>query len=157
MQLYPILKPELVKIDCSASTSDGILRELLHNLKIKSKIPNEEFIFNRLLEREKLGSTSVGNNSAVPHTKLKEIKEPLISIGTSKKGIIYNEADKEPVHLIFLILSPNASPIVHLQILAAAATLIKKGDPFIRDTLNCTNAEDLIKVIKKYEQTESDD
>jgi PTS system nitrogen regulatory IIA component len=154
MKLYNSLKPELVKINCTAAATEGVLKELLYNLKLKDKISNEELILKKLMEREKLGSTSIGNHSAVPHTKLKEIKEPIITIGTSKAGIQYNKADKEPVHFIILILSPNTSPIIHLQILAAAASLIKKAGHLIEDILATESPEELINVIQRYETSD---
>jgi mannitol/fructose-specific phosphotransferase system IIA component (Ntr-type) len=151
MKLYNMLKPELIKINCTAATTEGFLKELVSNLKLNDKIPDEEPILRKLMEREKLGSTSIGNHSAVPHAKLKEIKEPIVAIGTSKAGIRYNEADKEPVHFIILILSPNYSPIIHLQILAAAASVIKKSGPLVEDILAAGSPGELINVIREYE------
>jgi mannitol/fructose-specific phosphotransferase system IIA component (Ntr-type) len=151
MKLYSILNPELIKLNCNATTTEGVLEELLYVLKFKSKISNEKSILVKLMEREGLGSTSIGNYSAVPHTKLKELKEPVISIGTSKDGITYNETDKEPVHFIILILSPNYSPIIHLQILAAAASLIKKNKKLIEEILAAQSSEELVGIIRKYE------
>ena len=151
MKLYSNLKPELIKLNCTATTTEGVLKEVLHVLKVRGKISNEESILKKLMEREGLGSTSIGNCSAVPHTKLKELKEPVISIGTSKDGIAYNETDKEPVHFIILILSPNYSPIIHLQILAAAASLIKKSKKLIEEILSAQSPEDLVSIIRKYE------
>jgi PTS system nitrogen regulatory IIA component len=151
MKLYNILKPELIKLDCTAATTQGLLEELVYNLKLKDKIPDEGSVLRKLMEREKLGSTSIGNHSAVPHTKLKEIKEPIVAIGTSKAGIHYHEADKEPVHFVILILSPNYSPIVHLQILAAAASVIKKSGPLVKDILAAGSPGELITVIREYE------
>ena len=146
-----MLNPELIKLNCTAATTEGVLKELLYVLKFRSKISNEESILMKLMEREGLGSTSIGNYSAVPHTKLKELKEPVISIGTSKDGITYNETDKEPVHFIILILSPNYSPIIHLQILAAAASLIKKNKKLIEEILAARSSEELVGIIRKYE------
>jgi len=151
MKLYNSLKPDLIKLDCAASTTESFLKEMLHALKLRNKISDETFILQKLLEREKLGSTSIGNNAAVPHTKLKDIKEPIIAVGTSIKGFKYNEKDKEHVHLVILILSPNYSPIIHLQILAAAASLVKKSTPLIKEILHAGNAEELIDVFRKYE------
>jgi mannitol/fructose-specific phosphotransferase system IIA component (Ntr-type) len=151
MKLYSNLKPELIKPNCTAKTTEGVLKELLYVLKLKGIISNEEFILMKLMEREGLGSTSIGNYSAVPHTKLKELKETVISIGTSKDGIAFNETDKEPVHFIILILSPNYSPIIHLQILAAAASVIKKSGKLIEEILAARSSEELIGIIQKYE------
>jgi mannitol/fructose-specific phosphotransferase system IIA component (Ntr-type) len=154
MKLYNSLKPELIKIDCSSTDTEGLLSELIYQLKLQNKVSNQENILQKLMEREKLGSTSIGNHAAVPHTKLKDIKEPIIAIGTSKAGFLYNDADKEPVHLIILILSPNFSPIIHLQILAAAASLIKKPGRLIQEVKATNSAEELISVIQKYETSD---
>ena len=151
MKLYNSLKPELIKLNCSATTTEECLKELLELLKLRDNISAPEPILKKLMEREKLGSTSIGHHAAVPHTKLKDLKEPIISIGTSKMGILYNEADKEPVHFIILILSPNYSPIIHLQILAAAASLIKKSGRLIEEILAARSPEELIRLIQDYE------
>lgn len=151
MKLYNNLKTELLKTDLKATNLEELLVELIQYLKLHNLISNEKLIHNKLMERERLGSTSIGNHAAVPHTKLKDIKAPIILVGVSKKGILYNEKDNEVVHLIILILSPNDSPIIHLQILAAAAALIKKSPQLIKDTLVCRSPEELLLVIKKYE------
>lgn len=154
MKLYSSLKPEFIKLDCRATSTEEILKELIHGLKLLNKISDEKQILEKLVEREKLGSTSIGNHSAVPHTKLKDLKEPIIFIGTSKKGIQYHENDKEPVHLVILILSPNCSPVIHLQILAAAASLVKKAGPMMDAVLAAQTPEELMRVVQKYESSD---
>jgi len=151
MKLYNNLDPELINVNCTESSTEEILSELVRILKSKNQITDESFVYKKLIEREKLGSTSIGNHSAVPHTKLKEIKKPVIAIGVSKKGLMYHENDDQLVHLIILILSPNNSPIIHLQILAAAASLIKKSKNLIPEILSVKTASDLMEIIKQYE------
>lgn len=154
MKLYNNLKSELLKVDLKSTTLEELLEELVQYLTGQNLISNEKLVISKLMERERLGSTSIGNHAAVPHTKLKDLKTPIIMIGISKKGILYNEKENETVHLIILILSPNDSPIIHLQILAAAAALIKKSPQLINDTLTCRNPEELLNVIKKYESSD---
>jgi mannitol/fructose-specific phosphotransferase system IIA component (Ntr-type) len=151
VKLYTILKTELVKRDCFSSNKEELLEEMVHHLKLRDKISNDKLIIKKLIEREKLGSTSIGNSSAVPHTKLKELKEPVIFIAISKKGVPYNESDKKLVHFIILILSPVDSPIIHLQILAAAASLIKKSNKLIKELVSSETDEKVVDIIKKYE------
>jgi len=151
MKLYNNLDPELINVNCTESSTEEILSELVRGLKSKNRISDENFVYKKLIEREKLGSTSIGNHSAVPHTKLKEIKNPVIAIGISKKGLMYHENDDELVHLIILILSPNNSPIIHLQILAAAASLIKKSKNLVPEILTVETTSGLMDIIKKYE------
>lgn len=151
MKLSTLLKTDFILNECTSDSPEEILSEMIHHLKTKNKISNEKQILKKLLDREKLGSTSIGNNSAVPHTKIKDLKEPLIVVGISKKGVMYHRDDKEPVHFIILILSPTNSPIIHLQILAAAASLIKKSKEFIKEISSSNDAEESIAIIKKYE------
>jgi mannitol/fructose-specific phosphotransferase system IIA component (Ntr-type) len=154
MKLYTSLKPELIKLNITATTTEACLRELLELLRLRDRISDEGPILKKLMEREKLGSTSIGHHSAVPHTKLKDLKEPIIAIGTSKEGILYNEADEEPVHFVILILSPNYSPIIHLQILAAAASLIKKSGRLIEEIRTVQSPEELIRLVQTYENSD---
>lgn len=156
MKLSDLLTPELIKINCRETSSKDLLREMLHELELKGKISNADIILEKLLEREKLGSTSIGHFSAVPHTKLKGLKEPVVAIGVSRDGIQYHESDKQPVHLVILVLSPNHSPIVHLQILAAAASLIKKSNRLVKEILSSEKPEQLFHIIKKYEYEDTD-
>ena len=151
MKLYNILKPDMIKNDCLNTNIEAVLKEIIQYLKEKKMITNDKQILNKLLEREKLGSTSIGNHAAVPHTKIKGLKEPILFIAILKKGIQYHDKDKELVHLVILILSPNDTPIIHLQILAAAASLIKKSNTLIEELVSNTNSEELINIIKKYE------
>ncbi len=151
MKLYNNLKTELIKTDLNAGKLEDLLVEIIHHLKMRDLVSNEKEIVNKLLERERLGTTSIGHFSAVPHTKLKDLKTPIIFIGVSRKGVLYNEKDNDIVHFVILILSPNESPIVHLQILAAAASLIKKSPQLIKDARECETPQELLDVIRRYE------
>lgn len=151
MKLFNLLKPELILVDCHECRTGDLLEEMVRHLLTRGVISDEKTTLKKLLERERLGATSIGNHSAVPHTKLKELKEPVVAVGVSRAGFTYHKDDKEPVHFIILILSPADAPIVHLQILAAAAALIKKSDRLIKELLTVKNPEALITVIQKYE------
>lgn len=157
MKLHNLLKAELVKIDCKETVTENVLKEIVDDLKTKKIISDKESILDKLMEREKLGTTSIGHHAAVPHTKVKDLKNPVIAIGVSKDGFQYHENDKEPVHLIILILSPSYSPVVHLQILAAAASLVKKSGRLIKRILAAETPQELIDVIRKFETEEEND
>ncbi len=152
MKLYTCLKPDAIIVDCKATNTESLLKELIHHLKMNNRISDEDYIYKKLMEREKMGSTSVGNHSAVPHARIKDIKDVIVAVGLSRNGIIYSEIDKEVSHFFVLILAPNSSPIVHLQVLAAAATLIKKPGKWLSELLECQHPSDVIHVIQNYEE-----
>ncbi len=139
----------MIRLDSEAEDRETFLNQLIETLDLNKKETGT--LLEKLMERERQGSTSIGNHSAVPHAKSKNIKEPLVAVGISKKGFLYHPGDTEPVHLVILILSPSNSPVIHLQILAAAASLIKKGKPLIENLLTVTRPQELINVVKEYE------
>jgi len=156
MKLHNLLKPEHVIIDCRMTNTEDVLREMVRHLKMRNVIPDEELIFNKLMEREKLGTTSIGHNSAVPHAKLKNLAAPVIAIGVSTAGFRYHETDKQPVHFIILILSPSHSSVIHLQILAAAASLVKKSGRLIKKIVAAHTPREVIDLIEQYENEDED-
>lgn len=152
MKLSNIIDPELLISELKTENTTEALKIMTNHLKEKKMISNSKEILIKLLEREKLASTSIGKNTAIPHAKIKDIKNPIIMIAICRKGFLYNPSDKEPVNLLILVLSPSGAPALHLQILAAAASLIKKPGNLIGEMLKSKNNGELVDIIKKFEE-----
>jgi PTS system nitrogen regulatory IIA component len=90
------------------------------------------------LDREKLGSTGIGDNMAIPHAKHEGIEQIITVFARSRKGIDFQSLDRKPVHFVFLLLAPPASTGLHLKALAKIARLFK--NPSLRE--NILKAED---------------
>lgn len=153
MKLSNIIDPELLIPEIETDNTVDALGKMTEILKEKHNLSNSSEILKKLLEREKLASTSIGKNTAIPHTKIKGLKSPVIMIALCRKGFLYHPADKELVNLLILILSPAGSPALHLQILAAAASLIKKPGNLIKEMLKAKSNSGLLEIIKKFEET----
>lgn len=156
MKLYTLVHANSVLTDCQADNTTDMLSELLNHLHGINVISNPKPILKKLLEREGLGTTSIGKHAAVPHTKIKDINKPIIGIGLSRKGFYYHISDKEKVHIVILILSPAESPIMHLQILAAAASFIKQVDNISVSLSSISSPQDLIQLIRSTENQDND-
>ena len=152
MKLSSIIDRELLVTDLKLRDTNGVLTELTNLLKQKNKISDTEPILEKLLEREKLASTSIGKNTAIPHARIKEIKTPILVMALCREGFLYNTNDSEPVHLVILVLSPSGSPALHLQILAAAASLIKRPGNLIGELLKVKSCDEFAVIIKKIEE-----
>ncbi|NEX19161.1 PTS transporter subunit EIIA [Thiorhodococcus mannitoliphagus] len=106
-----------------------------------------ETVFERLLERERLGSTGLGHGIALPHARLKDVTQVLGAFVQTSKGVDYDAADGEPVDLAFALLVPEEANEEHLQLLAHLASLFSKAG--IRSRLReAASAADLLEVLK---------
>lgn len=100
---------------------DQAISELLDALIAAGAAPQSlrQELMNKVLQREKLGSTGFGQGVAVPHVKHKQITRIGAAIGLSPRGIDFKALDKQPVYSVFLLLSPEDQPEEHLKAMEA--------------------------------------
>lgn len=89
---------------------------------------SEREIFETLLQREKLGSTAVGNGIAIPHGKLAKLDHLFGLFARLDRPIEFDALDGQPVDLIFLLLAPESAGADHLKALARIARLLRAPD-----------------------------
>ena len=99
-------------------------------------------IFDQLLQRERLGSTGVGQGVAIPHAKLATIDEICVLFARLDKPIEFDALDDEPVDLIFVLLAPEGAGADHLKALARIARLMR--EPGIARKLRASRDEGAI-------------
>ncbi len=128
MKLSEILKEDFIIPNLTAKTKSETISELCQFLEKKGVINDSEKFKNALLEREKLGSTGIGDNVAIPHAKISEINAINILFARSIEGISYEALDKKPVHFVFLLLAPSDSTNLHLKALARIARVLQNEE-----------------------------
>jgi nitrogen PTS system EIIA component len=151
MKITELLKKEFILEQLKAKNKHEALAELA-GVFIKDKITFDSGEMLRvLLEREKLGSTGIGDGIAIPHGKLAGLDEILVAFGRSREGIAFDALDGKPVHLFFLLMAPENSAGQHLKALAKISRMLK-DEIFRRKLLVAQMHDDLVRVI-----TEKDD
>jgi PTS system nitrogen regulatory IIA component len=90
-------------------------------------------VFDSLFAREKLGSTGLGQGIAIPHGRIKGLKEALGALVRLRQAIAYDAPDGQPVNLIFVLLVPEKATDLHLQILSELAQMF--SDKSLREKL----------------------
>jgi PTS system nitrogen regulatory IIA component len=133
MKITDILDEASIIQDLRSTSKKGVLQELSTVLVEGGKLPDRDKVVQVLLEREKLGSTGIGDGIAIPHGKMKEIKELVTSFGRSIEGINFESIDNKPTYLFFLLVAPENSAGIHLKALARISRLLK--DPSFRNRL----------------------
>jgi PTS system nitrogen regulatory IIA component len=89
---------------------------------------NERTIFEILMQREKLGSTGVGNGIAIPHGKLPKLDKLFVLFARLDRPIDFEALDGQPIDLVFLLLAPEGAGADHLRALARVARLLRDPD-----------------------------
>jgi len=112
---------------------------------------SERTIFEILLQREKLGSTAVGNGIAIPHGKLPKLGRLFGLFARLERPIDFEALDSQPVDLIFLLLAPEAAGADHLKALARVARLLR--DPEIARKLRESSDTDALYAVLAMPQS----
>ena len=151
MNFTEILKRDFILEELEARNQHDVLAELVGVFAKGGVRFDPEAMLQVLLERERLGSTGIGDGIAIPHGKLQGLDEILLSFGRSSEGIAFDAMDGKPVHLFFLLMAPENSAGLHLKILAKISRMLK--DPALRDNLlRAKSKERIWRIIEEQEQ-----
>jgi len=101
-----------------------------------------EAVFERLLERERLGSTGLGHGVALPHARMEQITEAVGAFAQLRRGVDFAAIDEGPVDLVFALLVPEEANEMHLQLLSRLAAMF--SDPQLRQDLREADSKDRI-------------
>lgn len=133
MRIEDILKESCVVDDIKSDNKRDVIYELVGVLKDAGLIENADSAVNVILEREKLGSTGVGDGVAIPHGKMRSIRTMVCVFGRSRKGVDFDALDRKPVHFFVLLLAPEDSASMHLKMLSRISKILR--DPSLRKKL----------------------
>ena len=125
MKLSELLDQNHIIPDLKAKDKKGVLEELVDVMFCSDPSFDKDSLVKVLLERERLGSTGIGDGVAIPHGKFRGLKHPIISFGRSRKGLDFEAMDGDPTFLFFLLVAPEDSASIHLKALAKIARIIK--------------------------------
>lgn len=148
MKIMDFLCPEAITIDLKTQDKKSAITELVELLHKAKKIKKTSEVIETVLEREKLGSTGIGQGVAIPHGKTDSVTEQIGALGISQKGVEFNSLDGEPVHLIFFLIGPTEVAGQHLKALSRISRLFK--DKFFRQAMReAKSVDEIIKIIKQ--------
>jgi nitrogen PTS system EIIA component len=151
MKIVDILEKKSIVTELRGASKKEVLEELIDALVAQKPQLNRERLMAVLLERERLGSTGIGDGIAIPHGKLKDLDHLALSFGKSTRGVEFESMDGKPVHLFFLLVAPENCAGIHLRALAKIARLLKNG--LVRKRLGSVSTpEDIYSVIQQEDE-----
>ena len=151
MRIMDFLNEKYVSLNLKAKNKREVLEELVEPLVKGGELENKEEMVKVLLEREKLGSTGIGEGIAIPHGKTKTVKKLVAAFGRSVAGIDFDTLDGEPAHLFFLLVAPYDSAGPHLKALARISRLLK-DENFREELMKASSKEALLEAIRRQDE-----
>ncbi len=151
LKILDFLSASAVVPELAASSKRAALEELIAVLKKEGKVKDAATTVNVLMEREKLGSTGIGQGIAIPHAKSDQASQVVAAFGLSRRGVQFDALDGEPVNIIFVLVAPPDAAAMHLKALARISRLLK--DKFFRQSLReARTVPDIMKLIREEDQ-----
>jgi len=124
MEISDLITPKSIFEKLPVTSKKQALQELAKRAADFSEI-SERVIFDALIERERLGTTGVGNGIAIPHGKLAGLDRLYGLFARLEKPIDFDSIDEQPVDMIFLLLAPECAGADHLKALARVSRLLR--------------------------------
>ena len=150
MIISALLSPQTIFVDTEVTSKKKLL-ELIANIVADRIQLSESVIYSSLLNRERLGSTGLGQGIAVPHARIPELEQTLACFFRLKNPVSFDAPDNRPVDLVFTIIIPEQATDEHLHILSSLARVFSK--PEVGEAIR--NADDkfgIEQIIRSAEQ-----
>ncbi len=150
MTISALLSPQSIFLNTEISSKKKLL-ELIANIAADRTQLSESEIYNNLLNRERLGSTGLGQGFAVPHARLNELKQTMAFFFRLKDTVNFESPDNQPVGLVFTIIIPQEATEEHLIILSSLAGIFSKAE-VCEAIRSATSKEEIAEIIRSAEQ-----
>lgn len=151
MKLVDVLKPEYIKIPLKSHTKDDVIKELIQTLASSKYFTNKDTVFSAVKERERIMTTGVGREVAIPHCKKKDCTQFAIALGIHPNGIDFQSIDNQPVKIVFLLIGPEENPGMHIRLLSRISRIIAKKA--LRESLKkAATPKEAFSILKEEEE-----
>jgi PTS system nitrogen regulatory IIA component len=147
-EITNFLTEESIIMDCDSKSQKNTL-EVLSNKMAELTSTNKDEIFQKLYEREKLGTTAFGNGIAIPHARIEGIQNAKIIILKLTKAIDFNSIDGNKVDIVISLFVPNDNNKMHVELLSSIASLL--DNQVFREKIRTANtASDVMMIIDSH-------
>jgi PTS system fructose-specific IIA component/PTS system nitrogen regulatory IIA component len=155
MKLSDFVVREAVVPNLIATTKEQVIREMVNSLRATGHIQNgeDEAVIKAIMKREEQGTTGIGRGVAVPHTKHGGAARLICTVALSKKGIDFSSLDGDPVHILFMLISPADRPGDHLRALESISRHLR-NDTFCRFLRQSATREQMVELLDEADQNQ---
>lgn len=152
MKILDVLQLETIIPELTSRDKKGILEELAGPIAELTGLRHPDLV-RVLMEREQLGSTGIGDGIGIPHGKIAGLDRMVVGFGMSRQGVDFDSLDGRPVHIFFVLVTPEQSTGQHLKLLARLSKMLKSD--LFRKKLMTASSRDEIHTIIRNEDNEN--
>jgi nitrogen PTS system EIIA component len=150
MKIGQYLTPDLILPELQSRSKEGVLNELAIHIANHYPGLKASEMLHVLMERERLGSTGIGEGFAIPHGKMKNLDRMVIAFGRSQQGIPFDSMDGKEAHYFFVLMAPEDSAGLHLKALAKISRSLKNST-FRENLGRAKDREELERIIQEQD------
>ena len=151
MEIIDLIDKNLIEPNFSAKSKEEVLKKI-SKIAVKSnylKNFTEQLVFDKLLEREKMGSTGFADGIAMPHARIDGLEEFVVVIAIAPKGIEYESLDNKKTTIFCTIIAPEEKINEHLKMLATFSRLLTEPN-FKKEILQTKDKSLLYEIVYRY-------
>ena len=154
MRIFDHLSEECIIIGAQSVNKDVLVRTAVGKLCSVHDILEEEAVYEAVMEKEMVMSTGIGCGLAIPHAKVDFVNKMHLAAISLKRGADFSSIDKEPVYLLFLLISPKEATGPHIQALSSICRVV--SDSKLRNSLiQATTSQEFYKTLRDWEEKNS--
>jgi mannitol/fructose-specific phosphotransferase system IIA component (Ntr-type) len=152
VKLQRLINVDHVYLGLDAENAETALEAVAERVGREVSVPASRIV-RALLDRERMGSTSVGDGFAIPHCKLNGLNTIFIALARLDDAIDFKAPDGRGIEFIFVVLSPPDQPAAHLQVLSQIARVLKRTE-LRRSLLKASSPEAVVEAIQEVAREE---
>lgn len=126
MRLSELLNPNAISLRLEARAKREALVEMVDLLESAHGFQSQGEILDRVMRREAMMTTGIGNGIAIPHGKARSVNRMAAACAVVPEGLEFDSEDGQPVHLVVLFVSPENDTTMHVRMLANLSRLLKE-------------------------------
>lgn len=150
LKISSLLKEKYIELNLKELNKPKVILELVRLIGKSSRAGSEKALSKAMLERERLGSTAIGNGVAIPHLKSDSMRKFVVAFARKSQGLNFESLDGGKTYIFFILASPKKKVGPHLKILANISRLVK--DKFNVELLRkAKNKKEILKIIAAAE------
>ena len=151
MEITDFIQTDLINLHLQSRNKEDAIRELAQLMEGTPAMGDLKIFLEDVFERERLETTGIGDEIAIPHARTDAVKQLILAVGRSQHGINFDSLDGRKVKLFFLMGIPRESVSYYLKILAQLTRLLKRG-PLREKLFDVEDSKGVVTLFKQMPQ-----